>query len=128
MEISKSSSTGVVSVGPSSLPKEIMVGVAIARTPLAEFRLTPVGTCHNWRNSLHKRRYQATLEELREATSSDHIGRELTEALSRTIQQQITEVSTLTPHTTRHFSMQSDAFSRAFQSSTFTMSEFENGS
>ena len=128
MEMSKSSSTLAASAGPSSPPGGLMVGGTIARTPLVEFRLRPVGARRNWRNVLHKQRYQATLEQLREATSGDDTGRELTEALRRTIQQQITEDSTLTPHSTLHFSMQSDAFSHAFQSSTFTVSEFENGS
>lgn len=60
-----------------------MVVGAIA--PLLHFNLRPVGARRNWRNVLHKQRYQATLEQLRDPSPSDDLGRELTEALRRTI-------------------------------------------
>jgi len=52
----------------------------------------------------------------------------LTHALQRSIEQQIAQDPTLTPHSTVHFTMQSSAFTHAFQSTTFTVREFEEGS
>ena len=49
------------------------------------------------------------------------------EALRRSIADQIVADPTVRPHHTLHFTMQSDAFTHAFQSTTFTVSEFEEG-
>lgn len=103
-----------------------MVGGAIS--PLLQFSLHPVGARRNWPNVLHKQRYQAILEQLRDTTPRDDLGRELTDALRRTIRQQIDSDRTLTPHFTVHFTLQSDAFDHAFQSTMFSVREFREGS
>jgi len=56
------------------------------------------------------------------------LGEELTQALLRAIERQIDNDRTLTPDPTVHFTPQSRAFALAFQSTTFTVREFEEGS
>ena len=106
----------------------VMVGGGAGTNPLLEFDLQSVGARRNWRNALNKQRYEATLRQQRDSTPTDNIGQELTHALRRSIQRQIDADNTLTPHSTVHFSMQSSAFTHAFQSTTFTVSEFVQGS
>jgi len=96
--------------------------------PLLEFELRPVGARRNWQNVLNKQRFKATLKQHRDVTPRDNLGQELTHALQRSIEQQIAQDPTLTPNSTVHFTMQSSAFTHAFQSTTFTVREFEEGS
>ena len=42
--------------------------------PLLEFELTSVGARCNWRNVLHKQRFEATLKQNRDLTRNDNIG------------------------------------------------------
>ena len=98
-----------------------------ARPPL-EFELRPIGARRHWRNVLHKQRFEATLRQHRDVTRGENLGQELTLALQRSIEQQIAQDPTLTPDSTVHFTMQSSAFTHAFQSTTFTVREFEEGS
>ena len=105
-----------------------MVGGGAAATPLLEFDLTPIGARRNWRNVVNKQRFEATLRQHRDITPTDNLGEELTRALQRSIERQIAADTTLTPHSTVHFTMQSSAFTHAFQSTTFTVREFEEGS
>ena len=98
--------------------------------PMLDFELRPVGARRNWKNVLNKQRYEATLTQHRDATPSDNLGEELTQALRRTIflmERQIEDRS-LTPNSTVHFTLQSTAFTHAFQSTTFTVREFEEDS
>ena len=101
----------------------VMVGGGAGTNPLLEFDLQPIGARRNWRNAVDKQRYEATLRQQRDSTPTDNIGQELTHALRRSIQRQIDADNTLSPHSTIHFSMQSSAFTHAFQSTTFTVSE-----
>ena len=103
-------------------------GAAAASPPLLEFDLQPIGARRNWRNVLNRQRFEATLRQRRDIAPTDNLGQELTRALQRSIEQQIASDSTLTPHSTVHFTMQSSTFSHAFQSTTFTVREFEEGS
>ena len=96
--------------------------------PMLDFELRPVGARQNWKNVLGKQRYEATLTQHRDATSSDNLGEELTQALRRTIERQIETDRSLTPNSTVHFTLQSRAFTHAFQSTTFTVREFEEDS
>ena len=96
--------------------------------PMLDFELRPVGARRNWKNVLNKQRYEATLTQHRDATPSDNLGEELTQALRRTIERQIEEHRSLTPNSTVHFTLQSRAFTHAFQSTTFTVREFEEDS
>ena len=125
MEMSKSSLTGASSDGPSSPSEGVMVGGA---PPLLDFEMHPVGSGRKWRDVMHKQRYQTRLQQHREANPADDLGREVTKALRRTILRQIKADSSLKPHHTLHHTMQSDAFNHAFQSTTFTVAEFEEGS
>ena len=95
---------------------------------MLDFELRPAGPRRNWRNALTRNRYQAILRQRREPRTTANVGRELVEALSRTIRNQISSDSTMTPNSTVYFSLQSDAFSHAFQSTTFTVAEFEDDS
>ena len=93
-----------------------MVGGGAAATPLLEFDLQPMGARRNWRKVLNKQWFEATLRLRRDIAPTDNLGQELTHALQRSIEQQIAGDWTLTPHSTVHFTMQSDAFTHAFQS------------
>ena len=108
--------------------EEVQYGGGVAAIPLLEFDLQPVGARRNWRNVLNKQRFEATLRQRRDIALNDNLGQELTHALQRAIEQQIATDNTLTPHSTVHFTMQSSAFTHAFQSATFTVREFEEGS
>ena len=96
--------------------------------PMLDFELRPVGARRNWKNVLNKQRYEATLTQHRDATPTDNLGEELTQALRRTIERQIEEDRSLTPNSTVHFTLQSRSFTHAFQSTTFTVREFEEDS
>lgn len=126
LEQLKCPSTSASWDGPSSPPGEVMVGGAAP--PLLDFVLRPVGARRNWRNVLNRQSYQGRIQQHRDPQPHDDLGQELTNGLRRTIQQQIEADHTLTPHSTLHFVMQSDAFTHAFQSTTFTVGEFEEGS
>ena len=104
---------------------EVMIGGSA--TPLLDFQLRPLGARRTWKNVLNKQHFEARIQQHRDATPHDDLGREVTEALRRTIRRQIEADSTLTPHSALHFVMQSDAFNYAFQSTTFTVSGFEEG-
>ena len=103
-------------------------GATTSRDPLFNFQLRPVGARRNWRNVLNKQWFEATLQQHRDITPDDNLGEELTHALRRSIERQITSNPSLTPHSTVHFAMQSSTFTHAFQSTTFTVREFEEGS
>ena len=77
---------------------------------------------------VNKQRFDATLQQHREVTENDDLGTEVTQALQRVIQQQIEADNTLKDHSTVHFTMQSNTFTHAFQSTTFTVREFREGS
>ena len=97
-------------------------------TPLLSFDPRPVGGRWNWRNVLNRQRYVANINKLREPNANDNLGIELTSALHRSIQRQINQDPSLSKHSTIHFALQSDAFTHMFQSVTFTVREFQDGS
>ena len=103
-------------------------GATTSNDPLLDFQLRPVGARRNWRNVLNKQRFEATLQQHRDITPDDNLGEELTHALRRSIERQIASNPSLTPHSMVHFAMQSSTFTHAFQSTTFTVREFEEGS
>lgn len=107
----------------------IMYGGSAAKhaTPLLDFETRRVGARKNWNNVVHKQRYMATLNQHRDIAPTDNIGEELTQALRRMIERQISQDTTLTPNSTLRFTMQSDSFDHAFQSTTFTVGEFTQG-
>lgn len=73
-------------------------------------------------------RFEARLRQHREPTPRDNIGDELTRALHRTIRRQIDADNSLSDNSVVNFTFQSDAFSHAFQSTTFTVQEFKENS
>lgn len=97
-------------------------------TPLLAFETRRVGARKNWNNVVHNQRYMATLNQHRDIAPTDNIGEELTQALRRMIERQISQDTTLTPNSTLRFTMQSDSFDHAFQSTTFSVGEFTQGS
>lgn len=103
-------------------------GLSRAIEPLLEFNFTPTAHRQRWRNVLHKQTFQARIEQKRRPTTSDNLGHEVTTALFRAIDREITRNTTLAPHSTVHFMMQSDQFTHAFQSTTFSVHEFRQGS
>ena len=98
------------------------------RGSLLEFTLTPIGPRRRWQNVLNKQRYQARLQQSRDATPGHDLGHEVTQALRRALLRQIETDPTLTPHSTLHFTMQSGAFDHAFQSATFRVREVQEDS
>ena len=90
---------------------------------LLEFALEPTGPRRCWQNVLNKQRYRARLQQSRDATPRDDLGREVTQALRRSLLRQVDADPTLTPDSTLHFTMQSGAFDHAFQSATFRVCE-----
>ena len=49
-------------------------------TPLLDFQLYPLSARRNWRNVLHKQRFEACIQQHRDATPNDDLGQEVTEA------------------------------------------------
>lgn len=103
-------------------------GLSRANEPLLEFHTTPAAHRQRWRNVVNKQTFRASLQQNRRATPSDDLGREITGALVRAIDREITRDTSLTPHSTVHFVMNSDHFDHAFQSTTFSVQEFRQGS
>ena len=85
----KSPSTSASSNGHSPPPGGVMAGGVPPPQPLLDFEMHPVGPRRNWRDVLHKQRYQARIQQHREANPTDDLGREVTEALRWTIHHQI---------------------------------------
>jgi len=105
-----------------------MTGGGATVNPLLDFQLRPLGARRNWRNVLNRQRFDAILQQHRDTAEKDDLGLEVTDALRRAIERQIASDDTLTPHSTVHFTMQSNTFTHAFQSTTFTVQEFEDRS
>jgi len=53
---------------------------------MLDFEIRPVGARRNWKNVLNKQRYEATLKQHRDATPTDNLGEELTQALLRALE------------------------------------------
>jgi len=105
-----------------------MTGGDVVSNPLLDFQLQPIGARRNWRNVLNKQRFETALQQHRDANENDDPGIEVTQALRRAIEPQIASDDTLTPHSIVHFTMQSNTFTHTFQSTTFTVHEFREGS
>ena len=105
-----------------------MTGGGASADPLLDFQLRPLDARRTWKNVVNKQRFKAILQKHRNSTDRDDLGREVTDALRRTVERQIANDTTLTPHSTLHFTMQSDTFTHAFQSTIFTVQEFQDGS
>lgn len=95
---------------------------------LFNFHLARTELPTRWRTVLQRNRYQATLQQNRVPQAGDNVGEEVMQALYSAIQRRMTATPELRPHHTWHFNMQSDHFRHAFQSTTFTIDEFQQGS
>lgn len=120
------SSTLTVSVMKRAAPPDTQTQTG--GDPLFNFNLTPAGFPRRWRIVLHRERFRAILNQNREPREQDDLGEELTSALRRAIDTQLRTTPDLQPHHAVHFTMQSDHFSHAFQSTTFTVQEFHDDS
>lgn len=107
-----------------------MTGGSVTRstTPLLDFTLKPIGGRRNWKNVVHKQRFEGKLTQHREVTENDDVGSEIVRALRRTIENQIESDPSIIDNSHIHFTMQSDSFSHTFQSTFFTVKEFNDGS
>ena len=95
--------------------------------PLFAFHLQSTQPRRTWRNVVNKQVFQANLQQTREASPRDNLGQEITTALHQAVRQQIQTDHTLQPHHHLHFVLQTatNHFNHPFQSSTFTLQEFE---
>ena len=99
---------------------------------LFEFSLSEGSMPRRWKNVVNKTRFTSRLVQHRDATPSDQLGQELTNALQKVL---ITVVSTekgLHARDKVHFTMQSSAFStksnHCFQSTQFEVGELRESS
>lgn len=95
---------------------------------LFNMHFTPTALPQRWRDVLERNRYRATLQQTRDPRADDNVGEELVSAMRRAIDGRMGDTPNLQPHHTWHFTMQSDRFAHAFQSTTFTVREFQQGS
>ena len=97
--------------------------------PLFEFRLETAQPRRTWRNVVNKQVLKAHIRQTRDASPRDNLGEQITDALYRSVRQRIHDDPTLQPHHKIHFVMQTttNQFNHPFQSSTFTLQEFEEG-
>lgn len=95
---------------------------------LFRFDLTPTDLPQCWRNVVERNRFQSRLHQERPPTDRDDLGGELMAALREAIARQMRATPNLQPHHMMHFNMQSDHCAHAFQSTTFTVREFEEDS
>ena len=72
--------------------------------------MTPTAHRRRWRDVVNKQTFRARLQQNRSATANDDLGREITGALFRAIDREITRDTSLTPSSTVHFVMSSDHF------------------
>ena len=96
--------------------------------PLFEFHFTPTNPPRHWQRVVERQRFRAVVDQNRELHPDDDLGGELTSALRRAIETQLRNSPNIEPHHAVHFTMQSDHFSHAFQSATFTVKEFQDDS
>ena len=106
-----------------------MMGGSVTRstTPLLDFTWKPIGGRRNWKNVVQQR-FEGKLTQQRDVTENDDVGNEIVRALRRTIENQIKSDPSIIDNSHIHFTMQSDSFSYAFQSTSFTFKEFNDDS
>ena len=75
-----------------------------------------------------KQWFTAQLKEKRQPSPDDKAGVSITDALKRAIAQQIQNQPDTQPHHLLHLNMQAKGYTHAFQSTTFSVKEFQQGS
>ena len=111
----------------ASLQEEQQDGGGLSK-PLFEFDFQKSGPRRNWKKVVHKSTFVAVLKQLRQPTTPADVGQEITSALTSAIERRIDEDPSLAPHHRLHFNMQAEGYTHAFQSTSFTLDEFRNGS
>ena len=106
--------------------EELLKAVKRIETPLFEFEFRTVGLGKRWKtNVVVKQRFTARLKELRQPSPDDNVGVSITHALERAIAQQIQNQPDIRPHHTLHLNMQAEGYTHAFQTTTFSVKEFQ---
>ena len=100
-------------------------GGAANNDPLFKFKMLPIGKRRQWRNVVQRQNFNAELIQLRDARPSDNIGNELTEALYRSIENELIRQNRPAHHFI-NFAITANAFAHAYQSANFTVGEFFN--
>ena len=77
---------------------------------------------------LQRQRFSAHLTQPREVEAGDNVGEVLVGALREALSNSLQAEANILPHHIVHFTMQSDHFSHTFQSTTFTVQEFQDDS
>ena len=109
--------------------EELLKAVKRIESPLFEFESRTVGPRKRWKkNVMVKQLFTARLKELRQLSPDDNVGVSMTHALERAIAQQIQNQLDIQPHHTLHFNMQAEGYTHAFQSTTFSVKEFQQSS
>ena len=102
------------------------IGGGVANNdPLFKFKMLPIGKRRQWRNVVQRQNFNAELIQLRDARPSDNIGNELTEALYRSIENELIRQNRPAHHFI-NFAITANAFAHAYQSANFTVGEFFN--
>ena len=55
-----------------------MTGGGASVDPLLDFQLRPLGARRNWKNVVNRQRFDATIQQHRDPTDQDDLGREVT--------------------------------------------------
>ena len=99
---------------------------------LFEFSLSEGSMPRRWKNVVNKTRFTSRLVQRRDATPSDHLGQELTNALQKVLRTVVSTEKGLHARDKAHFTMQSSAFStksnHCFQSTQFEVGELRESS
>ena len=117
---------------PSSQPsaENIQTGGGVT-SPLFTFDVRPSAMPQRWKNTVHKTRHSARLQQSREPEVGDHLGSEMTDAVRRALLSTISLHPNLGDHDQIHFTMQAKALSEGnnhcFQSTRFTVAEVRDG-
>ena len=109
--------------------RELLRIVKRIESPLFEFEFRNMGPRKRCKeNVVAKQRFTTRLKELRQTSQDDNVGVEIIHALKREIALQTQNQPDIQPHHTLHFNMQAKVFTHAFQSTTFSVKEFQQGS
>lgn len=109
--------------------EEFFRAVKHFESPLFEFEFQTAGPRKRCKkNVVAKQRFTARWKELRQPSKDYNVGIEITHSLEHAIAQQIQNQPDIRPHHTPHFNMQAEGYIHTFQSTTFSVKEFQYGS
>ena len=102
---------------------EQMGGGGVARGPLFQFTMQPIGRRRTWRNVVERAQFHAQLRQLRQAVPGDDIGLAMTESLYNAIENELLKQERPAHHFV-NMAITANGFSHAYQSANFTIQEF----